>query len=63
MSKPWVDQEACIGCGLCVTNVPDVFRLANHNKAEVFDPGGPRKTLSSRRPSTSARSPVFTGRN
>jgi len=23
-----------------VTNVPEVFRLAEHGKAEVFDPGG-----------------------
>ena len=40
MKKAWVDQEACIGCGLCVDNVPDVFRLKDHGKAEVYDPGG-----------------------
>ena len=40
MRKPWVDQDACIGCGLCVDNVPDVFRLREHDKAEVYDPGG-----------------------
>ncbi len=40
MRKPWVDQNACIGCGLCATNVPEVFRMADHDKAEVFDPGG-----------------------
>jgi ferredoxin len=40
MRRPWIDQEACIGCELCVTNVPQVFRLAEHGKAEVFDPGG-----------------------
>lgn len=40
MSKPWVDQEACISCGLCVANVPEVFRFAEHGKAEVYDPGG-----------------------
>jgi ferredoxin len=40
MKKPWVDQDACIGCGLCVDNIPDVFRLKEHGKAEVYDPGG-----------------------
>ncbi len=40
MRKPWVDQDACIGCGLCVTNVPEVFRIADHDKAEVYDPEG-----------------------
>jgi ferredoxin len=40
MRIPQVDQDACIGCGLCVTNVPQVFRLAEHDKAEVFDAGG-----------------------
>ena len=35
-----VDQDACISCGLCVTNVPEVFRFADHGKAEVYDSGG-----------------------
>lgn len=36
----WVDQDACISCGLCISNVPDVFRFADNGKAEVYDPGG-----------------------
>jgi ferredoxin len=40
MKKPWVDQDSCICCGLCVNNVPEVFRLKEHGKSEVFDPGG-----------------------
>jgi ferredoxin len=40
MRRPVIDQNACIGCGLCVTNVPQVFRLADHGKAEVYDSGG-----------------------
>jgi ferredoxin len=40
MKKPWVDQEACVSCELCVNNVPEVFRFAGHGKAEVYDPGG-----------------------
>jgi len=44
MKKPWVDQDACICCGLCVNNVPEVFRLVEHGKSEVFDPGGAYET-------------------
>jgi len=40
MRKLSVDQDACISCGLCVTNVPEVFRFAGHGKTEVYDPGG-----------------------
>ncbi|MDD2501663.1 MAG: ferredoxin [Geobacter sp.] len=36
----YVDQGECISCGLCITNVPDVFRFADSGKAEVFDPEG-----------------------
>jgi ferredoxin len=38
--KPWVDQDQCISCGLCVGNLPDVFRFAENGKAECFDPEG-----------------------
>ena len=38
--KPWVDQDMCISCGLCIDNVPDVFRFADNGKAEVHDPTG-----------------------
>jgi ferredoxin len=37
---PWVDQDECISCGLCVDNVPGVFRMADNGKAECYDPGG-----------------------
>lgn len=37
---PLVDQDMCIGCGMCVDNLPDVFHLANNGKAECFDPNG-----------------------
>jgi ferredoxin len=36
----WVDQDVCISCGLCIDNVPDVFRFADDGKAEAFDPAG-----------------------
>ncbi len=37
---PWVDEDKCTGCGLCVTNIPRVFRLAGKGKAECYDPNG-----------------------
>ena len=37
---PWVDQEECISCGLCVANLPAVFRFNDKGKAECFDPSG-----------------------
>jgi len=40
MKRPWVDNDACISCGLCVTNIPEVFRFTEHGKSEVYDPGG-----------------------
>jgi len=36
----WVDQDECISCGLCVDNLPDVFRFADNGKAEVHAPAG-----------------------
>ena len=40
MKIAWIDRESCVGCGICVDNLPEVFRLKEHDKAEVFDPGG-----------------------
>jgi ferredoxin len=37
---PYVDQDACISCGLCVDSAPEVFCLNNANLAKVFDPTG-----------------------
>ncbi|GAM11629.1 ferredoxin-1 [Geobacter sp. OR-1] len=35
-----VDQDSCISCGLCVNNLPNVFRFDDSGKAECFDPSG-----------------------
>jgi len=35
--KPVVDQETCIGCGLCSEICPGVFILNEENLAEVID--------------------------
>jgi ferredoxin len=36
----YVDQDECISCGLCIANLPAVFRFADNGKAEVHDPEG-----------------------
>lgn len=36
----WVDQDECTSCGLCIQNVPGVFRLNDEGKAECYDPAG-----------------------
>ena len=35
-----VDQDACVSCGLCVNNLPEVFRFNDDGKAECFDASG-----------------------
>ena len=32
IKKPWVDQDECISCGLCIDNLPGVFRFADNGK-------------------------------
>ena len=36
MKKPKVAQDLCIGCGLCETIYPEVFKLNESFKAEVI---------------------------
>ena len=38
--EPYVDQDVCISCGLCITNVPDVFDWDDNGKAKVTDAEG-----------------------
>lgn len=33
--RAYVDQEMCIGCGLCEGNCPGVFRMNDAGKAEA----------------------------
>lgn len=40
IKAPRVDKGECISCGLCVDNVPEVFRFDDENKAECYDPNG-----------------------
>jgi len=37
MKIPVVDQDACIGCGACVEECPEVFELKDE-KAHVVNP-------------------------
>ncbi len=38
--KPYVDQNICISCGLCIQIAPEVFRFNDDNLAEAYDPTG-----------------------
>lgn len=38
--EAFVDQDMCIGCGLCASNLPEVFRLNDDGKAECFNTHG-----------------------
>ncbi len=33
-----VDEQRCVGCGICVTQAPTVFRIGSHGKAVVTSP-------------------------
>ena len=33
--KVIIDQEACIGCGMCAGNCPEVFQLNIEGKSEI----------------------------
>jgi ferredoxin len=35
----WVDREACISCGLCVSILPEVFRFEG-GKSLAYAPSG-----------------------
>ena len=37
--KAIVDQDTCIGCGMCVGTCPDAFRLNGEGKAECYAEG------------------------
>lgn len=39
-AEVFVDQQVCIGCGLCTSVVPEVFRLNDAGVSEVYDQGG-----------------------
>lgn len=34
--RAFVDQEVCIGCGMCVGIEPDVFRMNEEERAEGY---------------------------
>ena len=33
---PFVDKNACVGCGACASLCPKIFRLGEDGKSEVF---------------------------
>ncbi len=38
--KPFVDQEACISCGLCISMCPAVFRFNEAGRSECYNADG-----------------------
>ena len=38
-----VDQDKCIGCGVCVSIAPEVFEIGEDGKAHVKNPEGASK--------------------
>ena len=42
-----VDQELCIGCGMCESLSPDVFKINDEGKAEVIGEGDGQQALDS----------------
>ncbi len=41
----WVDREACIGCGLCVSLAPGVFRLEGGKSLAWNQEGAPEAKI------------------
>lgn len=39
-SRPFVDQDVCIGCEVCVNMLPEVFRMTENSVAEVYNHEG-----------------------
>lgn len=40
IKAPYVDQEACISCGLCISICLGVFRFNRSGKSECYEPAG-----------------------
>ena len=40
--KATVNEDLCVGCGLCAEICPDVFKMAGETATVIADPGTPR---------------------
>lgn len=45
--KATIDRSGCIGCGLCASTCPEVFRLGDDGLAEVYTDPVPEDAESS----------------
>jgi len=41
-----IDREGCISCGLCASTCPEVFRMADDGRAEVYSDPVPESAES-----------------
>ncbi|HBR08600.1 MAG TPA: ferredoxin [Clostridiales bacterium] len=46
--KATVDRSGCIGCGLCEVTCPEVFRMAEDDKSEVYAQPTPENLAAAR---------------
>lgn len=37
--RAYVDPDVCIGCGLCISSVPEVFQMEESGKAAAINDG------------------------
>lgn len=42
--KVVVNPDACIGCGICASIAPEVFKMNEEGKSEVINPDGANAT-------------------
>ncbi len=41
--KATIDRDGCISCGLCAETCPEVFRMGDDGKAEVYQDPVPKE--------------------
>lgn len=45
MKKPIVDENKCLGCGMCAITAAQTFAIGDNGKSKVINPSGDDQTL------------------